>query len=156
MTNKEFFIKTLDDESPRFRKAIEALADAKHSHKVHERSREAGSLASQLVMQWAAMSDIVTKGNVSWEENGPKMNQAQMLEMFDKNVAKLKQDVEAISDVEWETGEAKMGEMWTTQKYWMTWGFLFDLIHHRGQLTTFLRQMGEKVPSIYGPSADEQ
>ena len=35
------------------------------------------------------------------------------------------------------------------------WGFLFDLIHHRGQLTTYLRPMGGKVPSIYGPSADD-
>ena len=35
------------------------------------------------------------------------------------------------------------------------WGFLCDSIHHRGQLTTYLRAMGGKVPSIYGPSADD-
>jgi uncharacterized damage-inducible protein DinB len=35
------------------------------------------------------------------------------------------------------------------------WGFLFDLIHHRGQLSTYLRPMGSTVPAIYGPSADE-
>jgi uncharacterized damage-inducible protein DinB len=34
------------------------------------------------------------------------------------------------------------------------WGFLFDKIHHRGQLSTYLRPMGGKVPAIYGPSAD--
>ena len=32
---------------------------------------------------------------------------------------------------------------------------LNDAIHHRGQLTTYLRPMGGKVPSIYGPSADD-
>jgi uncharacterized damage-inducible protein DinB len=37
----------------------------------------------------------------------------------------------------------------------MVWGFLFDAIHHRGQLSTYLRPMGSKVPSIYGPSADD-
>jgi uncharacterized damage-inducible protein DinB len=37
----------------------------------------------------------------------------------------------------------------------MAWGFLFDLIHHRGQLTTYLRPMRSTVPQIYGPSADE-
>ena len=37
----------------------------------------------------------------------------------------------------------------------MLWGFLFDGIHHRGQLSTYLRPMGAKVPSIYGPSADD-
>ena len=37
----------------------------------------------------------------------------------------------------------------------MVWGMLFDAIHHRGQLSTYLRPMGGKVPSIYGPSADD-
>ena len=35
------------------------------------------------------------------------------------------------------------------------WGFLLDIIHHRGQLSTYLRPMGATVPQIYGPSADE-
>jgi uncharacterized damage-inducible protein DinB len=37
----------------------------------------------------------------------------------------------------------------------MAWSFLFDLVHHRGQISTYLRPMGAKVPQIYGPSADE-
>jgi hypothetical protein len=32
---------------------------------------------------------------------------------------------------------------------------LFDIVHHRGQITTYLRPMGSTVPQIYGPSADE-
>ena len=39
--------------------------------------------------------------------------------------------------------------------YEMAWGFLLDQIDHRGQLSTYLRPMGAKVPAIYGPSADE-
>jgi uncharacterized damage-inducible protein DinB len=35
------------------------------------------------------------------------------------------------------------------------WDFMFDAIHHRGQLSAYLRPMGAKVPSIYGPSADD-
>ena len=38
----------------------------------------------------------------------------------------------------------------------MLWGFLFDMVHHRGQLSSYLRPMGGKVPAIYGPSGDEQ
>ena len=37
----------------------------------------------------------------------------------------------------------------------MAWSFLFDLVHHRGQISTYLRPMGAKVPQIYGPSGDE-
>jgi uncharacterized damage-inducible protein DinB len=35
------------------------------------------------------------------------------------------------------------------------WLFHFDAIHHRGQLSTYLRPLGAKVPSIYGPSGDQ-
>ena len=34
------------------------------------------------------------------------------------------------------------------------WTALFDAVHHRGQLSVYIRPMGGKVPSIYGPSAD--
>jgi len=37
----------------------------------------------------------------------------------------------------------------------LLWIALFDVIHHRGQLSTYIRPMGGKVPSIYGPSADD-
>jgi uncharacterized damage-inducible protein DinB len=37
----------------------------------------------------------------------------------------------------------------------LAWSFLFDIIHHRGQLTTYLRPMGSTVPQVYGPTADE-
>jgi uncharacterized damage-inducible protein DinB len=37
----------------------------------------------------------------------------------------------------------------------MAWSFLFDIVHHRGQISTYLRPMGAKVPQIYGPSGDE-
>jgi uncharacterized damage-inducible protein DinB len=36
----------------------------------------------------------------------------------------------------------------------LAWMLMLDAIHHRGQLSTYLRPMGGKVPSIYGPSAD--
>jgi uncharacterized damage-inducible protein DinB len=43
--------------------------------------------------------------------------------------------------------EVPLGEMF--------WLGLFDAIHHRGQLSVYLRPMGGRVPSIYGPSADD-
>jgi uncharacterized damage-inducible protein DinB len=46
-------------------------------------------------------------------------------------------------------------EVLRARGYDLAWEFLFDQIHHRGQLSTYLRPMGSTVPSIYGPSADE-
>ena len=37
----------------------------------------------------------------------------------------------------------------------LAWLLFFDSIHHRGQLSAYLHPMGGKVPSIYGPSADD-
>ena len=37
----------------------------------------------------------------------------------------------------------------------LLWLGLFDAVHHRGQLTTYIRPMGGKVPGLYGPSADD-
>ena len=37
----------------------------------------------------------------------------------------------------------------------LLWIALFDVIHHRGQLSSYIRPMGGRVPSIYGPSGDE-
>ena len=47
------------------------------------------------------------------------------------------------------------GAEWSDTLENMFWGYLFDMVHHRGQLSAYLRPMGGKVPSIYGPSADD-
>ncbi len=155
MTNKEFFIETLKEEAPKFREVIDALAEDKHSHKVHEKSREAGNLAAQLALQWKAISGIVMAGTPAFDPHEmEKQSKADMLDKFDKGMAQLEKDMATVSDEEWETGEASMGDMWKDKKYKMSWGFLFDAIHHRGQLMTYLRAMGAKVPGVYGPSAD--
>ena len=156
MTNKEFFLSVLKAETPKFRKSIEALPGDKHGHKVHEKSREAGNIAAQLALQWKAISGVVTKGMPDFNphEMGTQ-SKADMLAKFDAGMSQLQKDVEGINEEEWENGEAAMGEIWKDKKYNMAWGFLFDAIHHRGQLSTYLRAMGAVVPSIYGPSADD-
>jgi uncharacterized damage-inducible protein DinB len=156
MTNKEFFTKILKEEVQKFRVAIEALPEDKHGHKVHERSREAGNLAAQLALQWKAISGIVTQGVPNFDPHEmEKQSKAEMLEKFDKGMDQLSKDLASTSDEDWENGRAAMGD-WKDTKSGMAWGFLFDAIHHRGQLSTYLRAMGAKVPSIYGPSADSQ
>jgi uncharacterized damage-inducible protein DinB len=63
-----------------------------------------------------------------------------------------------VSDQDWEEGTATLtypGGKWEAKKFEMAWGFLFDAIHHRGQLSTYIRAVGGKVPAIYGGSADE-
>lgn len=157
MTNKEFFLKTLEEETPKFRVAIDALPEDKHAHKVHERSREAGNIAAQLALQWKAISGIITTGTPAFNPHEMEnLTKAEMLSKYDEGMAQLQKDVVAASEEDWEDGEANMGAEWKDKKFHMSWGFLFDAIHHRGQLSSYLRAMGAIVPSIYGPSADTQ
>ena len=154
MTNKEFFIKTLESERSKFRQVIEALPDDKMSHKVHDKSREAGSLASQLAIQWHGISGVITKGAPMDAHLAKTASKSEMLAAFDQYFDQMMVDLKAVEDADWENSDAAMGDIWKDKKYNMAWGFLFDAIHHRGQLSSYLRAMGAKVPSIYGPSAD--
>lgn len=156
MTNREFFLETLKEEAPKFRMAIDALPEDQHDHKVHERSRAAGNLAAQLAVQWKAISGIVTSGVPAFNPHEMEaQSKADMLAKFDPGMAQLQKDVEGISDEDWDNGGAGWAlAALNDKKGHMAWGFLFDAIHHRGQLSTYLRAMGAKVPAIYGPSAD--
>lgn len=157
MTSREFFLQTLKEEAPKFKVIIEALPDDKKDYKVHERSRTAGNLAAQLGVQWKACSGIVTTGQAAFDPHEMEnQDKATILSNLEQGVAQLEKDVAAMSDEEWENGGAGWGGQFNNTKGRMTWSFMFDAIHHRGQLMTFLRAMGAKVPGIYGPSADSE
>jgi uncharacterized damage-inducible protein DinB len=61
-------------------------------------------------------------------------------------------DAELTEKVKFFTGPKQMGE-WSRLGF--AWFLLHDEIHHRGQLSVYLKAAGGKVPSIYGPSGDE-
>ena len=78
--------------------------------------------------------------------------------LFQKNAGAVEKRLDGLSDAAWEKkAQFLMGGnvAWEAPLGEMLLGFLFDAIHHRGQLSTYLRPMGAKVPSIYGPSADD-
>ncbi len=83
----------------------------------------------------------------------------EILATFDGLHRELVQKVRAADDralsgtVKFYVAPKQMGDVPVMSLLWM--GVLRHSIHHRGQLSVYLRMMGEKVPSIYGPSADE-
>lgn len=161
MTNKEFFIKRIGEEQPVFEKVLKAIPEDKLDFKPHERARTAGRIAFQLASQPFFMGAIATAGAPDWGKYASEKSQTLggMIAEMQKNFADLKKTLTSVSDKEWEEGTATLvypGGKWETKKYDMAWGFLFDAIHHRGQLSTYIRIMGGKVPSIYGGSADEK
>jgi uncharacterized damage-inducible protein DinB len=80
------------------------------------------------------------------------------LAAYERNVEDLQKRVATLDDARWDKKARFLVDgnvAWETSLGDMLFGFLFDAIHHRGQLSSYLRPMGAKVPSIYGPSADD-
>ena len=84
----------------------------------------------------------------------------QAVELYEQACREVETALTAMTDAAWDDVPAKyvdddkmITEMPRRDMGWLMW---FDCIHHRGQLSTYLRPMGSKVPGIYGPSADAQ
>jgi len=101
---------------------------------------------------------LLDKGSVEWKEEKPPSSVDEIVAAYERNAKAVTERLEKLSEASWEKkGKFLMGDApaWETTIDGFVWGFLFDAIHHRGQLSTYLRPMGGKVPSIYGPSADD-
>jgi len=157
MTDLEFFVKRQKSELPAFLKVFKALPKDQLSYKPHDRSPSAEQLAWTLTAEVKACIDVVEAGKAEWKNIQPPPLE-EMIEMFENWSNELSEKVSAMSESDW-TKTAQFlyeGKVVSEQPVGQfIWFILFDAIHHRGQLSAYLRPMGGKVPSIYGPSADD-
>jgi uncharacterized damage-inducible protein DinB len=159
MTDKEFFVSTIADELPRFEKVFKALPQDKLDYKPDPKARTAMELVSVIASESKMFSVLLKNGTFDFSD-APKAS-ATTIDGLVKEMNAGFGDAQAVAkgmtDADW-TSEIKMlmggKEVWKTTKGKCALGFLLDLIHHRGQLSVYIRPMGGKVPSIYGPSAD--
>ncbi|HET8797378.1 MAG TPA: DinB family protein [Thermoanaerobaculia bacterium] len=158
MTNAEFFTQRFEGEQPAFRKVLAALPADKLDYKPHEKNTPAGALAWQLVLEQKGIANILKSGKDDFVFSPPPALDAILAE-WDRATEEVREALKSADDAKWD-GEAQFlmngNPVWTDTLRGMLWGFLFDMVHHRGQLSAYLRPMGGKVPAIYGPSADEQ
>ncbi len=104
------------------------------------------------------MVTLLKEGVSEWRESKPPYDIDKVVAGFEKWSAEVNDRLEHLDEAAWDKKVRLLipgGAAWEDTLGQMIWGFLFDAIHHRGQLSTYLRPMGGKVPSIYGPSADD-
>ena len=158
MTDKEFFAKTVADETPRFERVLRALPQDKLDWKPDPKSRTAMELASTIAGESMMFPVILKTGTVDVAaEQGSFKTADEMVGAMKQALGEAQAVAAGMTDADWASDAVMMmggKEGWKTTKGGMALGFLLDLIHHRGQLSTYIRPMGGKVPSIYGPSAD--
>ncbi len=159
MSTREFFAQRLTAELPAFRRVIRALPADRLDYTPHERSTNAAQLAWQLAYEMDHLSTLFTTGEVRYEPSDPPGGVDEIASAFDRYAQAALDRLEDVSEEHW-NAPAKFyvqGQVaWETTVSEMAWGYLFDLVHHRGQLSSYIRPMGGKVPSIYGPSADDR
>ena len=152
-----------DHEMAVARKVLERVADDQLGWKPHEKSMSLGRLATHVaeIPQWA--HTILNEPEFDMTESSyqPKTaaSTAEVLSIFDGQVKTVRAILAGKSDAElmttWtfkQNGKELFGM--PRAAAWRSW-VMNHLIHHRGQLSVYLRLTGAKVPGIYGPSADE-
>jgi uncharacterized damage-inducible protein DinB len=158
MNIPEFFVQRWESEQPAFGRVIRALPGDQLAYRPHERSTSAGDLAWQLAEEQRGLGELLESGVINWETRPRPATLDEIVAAWDSTTDALRKRLAGLDDAKY-AGPAKfiMGgaDAWTDTVGNMLWGFLFDMVHHRGQLSAYLRPMGGKVPSIYGPSADD-
>ncbi len=158
MTNREFFIKRWEEEYPTFLKVFRALPQGNPDYRPHPRSRSAAELVWLLVLEEEACSRCIEAGKVEWKETSAPRSLGEAIAAYEKAHRELAPRLKKLDDKTWEEKRAQLlsgGEVYELPLGEMLWAVLFDAIHHRGQLSLYIRLTGGKVPGIYSPSADE-
>jgi hypothetical protein len=154
---REYYIQCMQAETPTFIKVLKAVPPGQEAYKPHPRSTAAGDLVWLLAAELHDACELIDRGEVNYVVR-PSPGVPESIAAFEKNAAALKTRLATLDDAKWDSpARLKMDGkvLWEATLGDMLFGFLFDGVHHRGQLSSYLRPMGGKVPSIYGPSGDD-
>ena len=158
MSTRTYFGQRLAAEKPTFLRVFRAVPADKLGYRPHERSMSSGQLVWMLATELDDACKVAKTGQCDFKPSEAPADLDAMIARYEAKAAELEKCVATLDDAAWVT-PAKFNvdgkTLWETTRGDMLWGFLFDAIHHRGQLSTYLRPMGAKVPSIYGPSGDD-
>ena len=117
------------------------------------KSRTARDIAWQILNEEKMIIDALEKGSAEWAPAPAPTTMKELCETYDRQSTDIVRRLQALPDERWNGTLQFFGGQRPASP--MAWSFLFDIVHHRGQITTYLRPMGSTVPQIYGPSADE-
>jgi uncharacterized damage-inducible protein DinB len=158
MDEKTLFLKFWEKEAPATRKVIERVPQDRADYRPDPKARSARELAWFMVYEALSLADGIEKGVFNWVDKPAPASIKEILDTYDRENDQVTKRMRAVPPAQWERQVPFMyegKEVMRSTGYESAWGFLFDLVHHRGQLSTYLRPMGSTVPQIYGPSADE-
>lgn len=159
MDAKEIFLRIWEREAKTTQKVMHAFPPESLGFKPHERSRSIRDLAWQCVIDERVIEKILDGANDLRNAPPSPPPPEKMEEIAAAHEAAHRNASDKMRRPETEFSQkvtvTTRGGSIQLEQAETIWDNLLDQIHHRGQLTIYLRQAGGKVPSIYGPSGDE-
>ena len=152
MDEKSLFMNFWNNESKTTRNVLARIPEGS-DYRPDAKSRTAHEIAWQIVCEEKMIIEALENGKAEWAPPPTPATMKDVLAAYETQSAKMAQRWKALSAARWEGKLEFFGRNRPASP--MAWSFLFDIVHHRGQITTYLRPMGSTVPQIYGPSADE-
>ncbi len=159
MTEWEAFLNTWDREFKTTMKVLKNFPSDRKDFKPHEKSRTAAHLAEGFAVEEKFLVQVL-KGQLDFSSLGYEQPAAweDILKINEETHRASLQETRAQRQASFDKAiqfPTKDGGMEERRRGDVCWMMLYDLIHHRGQFSVYLRMVGGKVPSIYGPSLDE-
>jgi uncharacterized damage-inducible protein DinB len=152
MDDRELFQKFWADESKTTAKVLARIPEGS-DYRPDPKSRTAQEIAWQIVCEERMIIEALESGKAAWDPPPAPATMREVLAAYEAQAATLPTRWKALSAARWEGNLDFFGTERPAGS--MAWSFLFDIVHHRGQISTYLRPMGSTVPQIYGPSGDE-
>lgn len=156
----EVFLKELESEVPATRKCLERIPEGLFGWKPHERSMTLGylSLLVAEIPKWITVTIEENEIDFATYKHFQPTNTQELVNHFDENIQGARK---ALQNATEET-LSKNFVLKNQDKVFFTMPVVESVsstlnhwVHHRGQLTVFMRLKDIPVPSIYGPSADD-
>jgi uncharacterized damage-inducible protein DinB len=157
------FLAEIESEAKVTRSVLERVPADKCDYKPHEKSMTFGRLASHVAEMWGwtvhtVKQDVLDFSTMEYTPFEPKTTD-DLLAFFDKHVSDAKAALAETSDetfmTDWTMRNAEQ-VYFTMPKVAVMRSFVLNhIVHHRGQLTVYLRMHNVPLPPLYGPSADE-
>ena len=155
-------LREFEQETQTTRRVLERVPDNQLAWRPHEKARTLGELALHVAMVPGGVAELVASPSPAqapqFADPSPK-SVSELIPALDQSIAKAKAALGGMDDAAlmttWRLMQGDRELLAVPRATMLRSVMLNHWYHHRGQLTVYLRELGVPIPSIYGPSADE-